>query len=405
MNGTYLRTLAAGVAVVGTLLPVAASARAAQPDLVVSDARVVFHAKGSFGGRARITNRGDAHATRTLVTVTLRIDRRTVRVVKEVRALGLPAGTSRQLRIQGKVPRALRGSFQASICADGTRTLRESSERNNCRSLGRVTVGSRLPAPRVPRQLPPPRLAPTPQPQPQPQPPPAPPPAPAPPSSVPTAPFPFTPGTVFHHADRDYWLYVPTTYDASHQTATTLFLWMHGCGGQAEGDTYTISPGGGQSWISLSLGGRDGACWDMGGDGAKVLAALDDVRTHFNIDPRRVVLGGYSSGGDLAYRTAFTNAGRFAGVLAENTAPFRDTGLSQGAALAAASWKFNVVHLAHTEDDVYPIAQVRDETDALRAAGFPVTRIELPGAHYDSRTDGDLQQRLLPYLDAGWLAP
>ena len=37
MSGTYLRTLAAGIAAVATLLPVAASAPAARPDLVVPE--------------------------------------------------------------------------------------------------------------------------------------------------------------------------------------------------------------------------------------------------------------------------------------------------------------------------------------------------------------------------------
>ncbi len=64
------------------------------------------------------------------------------------------------------------------------------------------------------------------------------------------------------------------------------------------------------------------------------------MKTHFNIDPRRVILGGYSSGGDIAYRTAFYNANSFAGVLAVNTSPFRDTGSSQQDSLAAAAWKF-----------------------------------------------------------------
>jgi predicted esterase len=142
----------------------------------------------------------------------------------------------------------------------------------------------------------------------------------------------------------------------------------------------------------------------------QVLAAIANVKTHFNINPRRVILGGYSSGGDLAYRTAFYNAGMFAGVLAENTSPFRDTGSTQSASLAAATWKFHVVHLAHTEDETYPIAGVRNETDAMAAAGFPITRIERPGTHYDSdagdtETNHDVRTLLLPHLNDPWLSP
>ena len=84
-----------------------------------------------------------------------------------------------------------------------------------------------------------------------------------------------------------------------------------------------------QSYIAVAPDGREGACWNVNTDPAAVLGVVATVKTHFNINRRRVILGGYSSGGDLAYRTAFYNANGFAGVLAENTSPFRDTGSSQ----------------------------------------------------------------------------
>jgi hypothetical protein len=72
---------------------------------------------------------------------------------------------------------------------------------------------------------------------------------------------------------------------------------------------------------------------------------------------------------------------------------------------AAAAWKFNVVHLAHIQDDVYPIAAVQNETGAMEAAGFPITLIQMAGEHYDANTEEDLKTILLPYLDAGWVSP
>jgi predicted esterase len=159
-------------------------------------------------------------------------------------------------------------------------------------------------------------------------------------------------------------------------------------------------------YIALSLGGRDDGdgCWDVNADSAAVLAAVAAIKTHFNIDPRRIVLGGYSSGGDLAYRVAFYNSAKFAGVLAENTSPFRDTGSSASQSLAAATAKFPVVHLAHTEDDTYAIDGVRGEINTMKNAGFPVTLIERPGGHSDANTDSDLQTLVLPHLADGWLA-
>jgi predicted esterase len=235
---------------------------------------------------------------------------------------------------------------------------------------------------------------------------------------VPPEPIPFTKGVAFTLDDPqgNYWIYVPAAYDSSHQTPTPLLVWLHGCGGESAGDINTVSPGGGQDWISIAVGGREGGCWDPGGDGAKVTAAIAGAKSHFNVDPQRVILGGYSSGGDLAYRLAFYESGSYAGVLAENTAPFRDTGSSQAASLAAATTKLHVVHLAHLQDTTYPIAQVRAETDAMVAAGFPLTRIEADGTHYDEPgaivnghpvpgTDADLVNLLLPHIDDGWRSP
>jgi predicted esterase len=185
---------------------------------------------------------------------------------------------------------------------------------------------------------------------------------------------------------------------------------MHGCGGEGSGDIYTISPGGSQSYIAISIGGREDSCWDPDADQDKVLDAIADIETHFNIDGHRVVIGGYSSGGDLAYRTAFYHSTMFAGLLAENTSPFRDTGSTAADSLAAATNKFHIVHLAHTEDDTYPLDGVQSEIAEVQQAGFPVQLIQRPGDHYDDSTatfgtDHDLQVYLLPHLDDGWRLP
>ena len=108
-----------------------------------------------------------------------------------------------------------------------------------------------------------------------------------------------------------------------------------------------------------------------------------------------MILGGYSSGGDLAYRTGFRHSTTFAGLLIENSSPFRDTESTPAESLAAATTKLPIVHLAHTGDTTYPIAGVREEVGEVEAAGFPIELIERPGTHYDSHTDGDLVEYLL----------
>lgn len=225
----------------------------------------------------------------------------------------------------------------------------------------------------------------------------------------PTAPILFTKGSVFTTVSSatTSWAYVPTSYDVTHETPMPLFVWLHGCGGRAQYDVSMVSPGGSQSWLSLAVGGREGTCWSsLANDGAKVLAAIADMKTHFNVDTKRVYLGGYSSGGDIGYELAFSNANLFAGLLFENTGPSA-TALTLA---KTASWKLNIAQLSHVSDTTYPIASIRTKMATLTALGFNVSLIEKPGSHWDndtatSGTAYDLRTYLLPKLTLGWSTP
>jgi predicted esterase len=395
-------TVAVATALATATVPAVAVARPVpRPDLVVSKGTVKV-AGGKVTGTFVVANDGRARAARSSAALTVRTAGHRWKLVKHFGLPALSRDATRTITIAVTLPtRGLAsGTPRLRVCADDAGDLREHSEANNCRAL-RVTAAKAPGAPGLPSPVTPvPPVAPAPVPTP------APAPAPAPPvSSVPAAPVPYTPETPLELSRS--WVDVPASYDATHQTPTALFVWMHGCGGESGGDIYTISPGGdAQHYLALSVKGAEGGCWDMNSDPARVLAAIAEVKTHFNVNPRRVILGGYSSGGDLAYRTAFYNAKTFAGLLIENSSPFRDTGSTREQSLAAAAWRFPVIHLAHTEDDTYGIAVVRDETGAMVAAGFPLTLVERPGGHGDATTDPDLQALLLPHIDAdGWLAP
>jgi pimeloyl-ACP methyl ester carboxylesterase len=354
---------------------------------------------GALKGSFVVENVGTRSAAQSSAALSIRVGRRR-RTLGSFRVPRLARVGKHVIQVGIGLPGALgTGSYPIQVCANSSRSVSELSNHNDCRGLGRVVISRGAPGGSGPN--------PTPIPGPTPAPNPTPSPNPTTVSTVPSNPITFSKDAVLTLTDpqSDYWVFVPDPYDATHQTPTELFVWMHGCGGEGAGDIYTISPSTSERHISLSVGGREDACWDPNVDQDKVLAAIADVETHFNIDRHRIVIGGYSSGGDLAYRTAFYHADLFAGLLAENTSPFRDTGSTQAASLAAASWEFHVVHLAHTEDETYPIAGVRAETDALASAGFPIQRIERPGAHFDANTDSDMQALLLPHLDDGWRSP
>jgi len=346
-----------------------------------------------LSGSFLVQNAGGRRSGRFSASVVIAAPRGNV-VAKSFAMAPLGAGASRTVKVSSPLPGGLPAQSMAIRACVTKKAKKGKRPIPRCRAVGTLQAG-RPPAPA--------------------------PPAPSATSSVPPNPIPFNKGTVFTLTDPEsnYWVYVPSSYDSSHQAPMPLFVWLHGCGGESSGDINTVSPGldgAAQDWISITVGGREGGCWDPGGDQSKVTAAIADMKSHFNVDPHRVILSGYSSGGDLAYRIAFYNSSSYAGVLAENTAPFRDTGSSQADSLAAATTKFNVVHLAHLQDDTYPIAQVRAETDAMKAAGFPITRIEVEGTHFDepgaivngrpvAGTDADLRSLLLPHIDDGWRSP
>lgn len=227
-------------------------------------------------------------------------------------------------------------------------------------------------------------------------------------TSFPTNPVSFTKGAAFtlNTSLSNYWVFVPNSYDSTHKTPTQMFVWLHGCGGKSQYDISMVSPGGSQNWISVAVGGREGECWsNVATDGPKILAAIADMKTHFNIDPKKVALGGYSSGGDIGYPLMFQNASLFSGGLFENTGP-SSSAMSDS---TKASWKLNIAHLAHTSDTTYPIAGVRSSLTTLKNNGFPATLIEKPGTHWDNDlgttgTSYDLRTFLLPYLNAGWVS-
>lgn len=379
------RALASVLVLAGLLTLVVATGSNAlrakdRPDLRIAKGSVVA-ADGAISGSFVVRNAGQARAKKSRAQLSVQApgDDPVIGAFK-VPALG--SKSTQSVDVAAAVPAGLPdGALAIVACLDVKGKVKESKEANNCGAVGSIQIGAGG-------------------------------------GSLPPNPVAFTADTVFtlNSSESRYWVYVPGSYDEAHNNPTTMFVWMHGCGGAAEGDIYTISPGGDQNWISVALGGREGDCWDPVGDQPKIFAAIADMKSHFNVDPRRVILGGFSSGGHIAYRTAFYNANSFAGVLAADTLPFEGTGSTPQESIAAAAWKFNVVHLAHLQDEVYAIDDVRAETEAMRSAGFPVERIERVGTHYNGPgenvngqqvpgTDADIQTYLLSRLDDGWQAP
>jgi len=199
-----------------------------------------------------------------------------------------------------------------------------------------------------------------------------------------------------------YVAYVPASYDGT--TPMRLIVGVHGCGDSAMNfATWGVNPYDtrtSQEHIGISIGGADGRCWNASDD-AKVLAAVDDISSCFWVHQKKVVLAGFSSGGELSYRLGLSQASRFAGILIEDSGLYAANG-NPDALLANASWKINIAHRTHTSDPVFPLAKVKADWAKTTAAGFPLVTSETPGAH--DGTSADWATWLIPQSST-WVAP
>jgi predicted esterase len=418
-------TIALGIAVLTLTGPAAVASPAAHgrrshhhhhlPDLTIRSGSLAA-SKGTISGSFFVSNAGKGRANKSQAVVVVQAGKQ--RPVVQVYAVrSLRPGGREQEAVSEPVPASLpAGTFPIRACANYHHMVKDRSKGNDCRKVGTVTVSSGHPGGGPGSTVPtdPANLA----------------------ADTPTF-FPDGRGqyqnaanTADHSFTSGYYAVVPASYDTSNQTPATLVVWLHGCGGEARYDVSDVSTGvsASRKYIAIAPSGPEGVdnangaldCWSPDSDVAKVMADIAQAETQFNINRRRVIIAGYSSGGDLGYRTIFYNAKTFAGILAMNTDPFRDTGSSEQQSLAAAAWKFNIVHIAHDNDDTYPVAEVVPHLNDLKAAGYPVDYTSRPGHHYDADTcppggppnpacrgtTYDLQHYLLPHVDAdGWLAP
>jgi predicted esterase len=204
----------------------------------------------------------------------------------------------------------------------------------------------------------------------------------------------------------DYWVRLPPGYEADPKPQTLLFG-MHGCGDTARNfATWAIVPyalRATQSYIAVSLGGREGACWSIGSDVATAQAALAHVQSCFNVNPKKIVLAGYSSGGGMAFSMGLKGAASYAGILIENSGLSQAVGAGNvSTVLSSAAWKINIAQSARIGDGSYPIAGIRSDRDKMIAAGFPLQYRDLDGGH--DGTSDDWSGFLIPKI-AAWTAP
>ncbi|MGD0577430.1 MAG: PHB depolymerase family esterase [Bryobacteraceae bacterium] len=174
---------------------------------------------------------------------------------------------------------------------------------------------------------------------------------------------------------RTFYLFVPKHLPAG---GVPLLLTLHGSG--RDGTTLV------EKWKDLAaeeqiiLAGpdsRDSAFWVAPTDGPDFLYAIvERLKQAYPIDPRRVYLFGHSAGAAFALLMSLRESQYFAAA-AVHAGALRDYEAADG--IARARRKVPMAIFSGTADPYFPIAAVRITRDTLRAAGFPVSLIEMPG--------------------------
>ncbi len=214
------------------------------------------------------------------------------------------------------------------------------------------------------------------------------PPAPDAPGPAPTLSVTGTPNTYgfvkLNTGTVDYLVHLPKGYVAT--KAYPMLVGAHGCGDTAENFAqWAVAPPKTRSnlpYIAVSVGGREGTCWNTATDSALLDSVIAHVRQRVYAHDKKIFVGGFSSGGELAYKYGMTHAGALAGIIIENSGMYEAFGASNvAAALQAAARKINVAHTANRSDTTFPLTSVQADWTKMTAAKFPLTSKVQEGTH------------------------
>ena len=138
-----------------------------------------------------------------------------------------------------------------------------------------------------------------------------------------------------------------------------------------------IGPGmAGFGWFPLSGGGEfDPASFDKAR--ASLLGFLDEATSKYAVDPRKLLLMGFSQGGVMAYDLALRDPGRFAGLVALSSWLPADLAPTDSSGLESLP-----TFVSHgSEDPMIPVARGQESRERLIQLGVPTTYREYEMGH------------------------
>lgn len=198
---------------------------------------------------------------------------------------------------------------------------------------------------------------------------------------------------VDRHRDMPYLLWLPEGFDDSRQYP--MIVSLHGTGPTEYSPEFVMQHGlpavlaqddqpSGFDFVVLAPQGLDGVDWWSTGQPEEVNEIVDDIIAELSIDPDRVYLTGFSTGGQGAWHLATRYPDRYAAVVSVAGSGFRSSGN-----VSEASCDLSTVPIwsLHGEDDLIAVHDIIEaevsEWESL--CGGDVRWTTLPGVgHYES---------------------
>jgi poly(3-hydroxybutyrate) depolymerase len=181
--------------------------------------------------------------------------------------------------------------------------------------------------------------------------------------------------------ERTYFLHLPpgTALDQK----LPLVLTLHGSGQNPESLVSKWKDlGDKEKIIVVGPAATDPARWNVPADGPLFLHDLvEAVKARYSIDGRRVYLFGHSAGAVFALELAALESEYFAAAAVHAGAIMP----AYVTILDYAARKIPFLIFIGTRDAFFPLDLVRATRDALKARGFPVDYVEMPGHTHDYR--------------------
>lgn len=138
-----------------------------------------------------------------------------------------------------------------------------------------------------------------------------------------------------------------------------------------------------------TLGGQ----WNTAENERAVISLLDAAQAAYRIDPKKVVVTGFSMGGAGTWHFAEKYPDRFAAAVPVAGRP----------SPSITGWKVPVFAIHSRNDEVVPIGPAEARVKELQQAGVRAEFLPLTGiSHYETNRFAPALQRAVPWLNALW---